>query len=134
MQSKKAQGISINTIVIVIIAVLVLALILVFATGSFEKLTGRLRQSEDATGDMNLVSIQAQCSQACLQAKNIGIDSQWKTTTYCNKNFTIDDKEKVRCWKEPINTWCEVTTKNDNGEGMKCTPGDGSECSDCVKV
>jgi hypothetical protein len=132
MRSKQAQGISINTVVIVIIALLVLALILAFATGSFSRLSGKLKDSEGATGQTEIVAMEAQCSQSCLRAKSIGIATQWTETDYCTRNFTIDDEE-THCWQAPISKWCEVTTRNGAGDEVTCDPGaaDAEICSQC---
>lgn len=131
-RSKQGQGISINTIIIVIIAVLVLALILVFATDSFSTLTKRFRDSEATTNQTDVIAIQAQCSQACLQAKNIGISPQWTETNYCKMTFDIED-DKKHCWESPINKWCEVTTKDADGNPITCDPEtiDAEACSVC---
>lgn len=131
MQSKQAQGLSINTVVIVIIALLVLTIITLFATDSLSRLTNRVKQSESATSQTEIVAIQAQCSQACMQAKNIKLSTQWTKTDYCEKTFEINGEQK-HCWQPPINVLCEVNTKTPKGEPITCNVNiDDSMCSIC---
>jgi len=132
MQSKKAQGISVNMVIMVIIALLVLALILAFATGSFSRLTGKLKQTESTTDQSEIVAATTKCTQACQRARNIGISTQWTNTEYCDEIDFGD--EKIHCWDPPINTWCDVRTKTPQGEDITCNPGtaDAATCSQCA--
>ena len=70
--NKKAQGMSMNIIIIAALAVMVLLLVGSFMTGGFRALTGKITSFVASGPSAETTGAQVACDQACLTWKNSG--------------------------------------------------------------
>jgi len=127
---KKAQGISINFIVIAAIAALVLVIVIAFTTGGLGTSLKQIFRS----GQSDQQSIITTCNTYCNQAKLVTAPNQWENTDYCTKTFDLDsdgdgeidisDESEVRlhCWYAGLDVNCSMTLNgwNLHTEGDRC--------------
>jgi hypothetical protein len=86
----KGQGLPMSFIVIAAIAALVLVLVIAFTVGGFGTFFGKIfGGGEEAIGkDIDL--IRGTCNNLCETAKSIQFTSQWETSSYCSRTFSVD--------------------------------------------
>ena len=116
---KKAQGISLNFIVIAIIAALVLIIIIAFTVGGLGTSLSKIFAAEESSGDADIDLAQATCEKFCNDASQIDSPSKWKGEDYCSKTFVVEG-EQINCWNAPINVDCSVADQDTFGELWEC--------------
>jgi hypothetical protein len=130
---KKAQGISINFIVIAAIAALVLVIVIAFTTGGLGTSLKQIFRS----GQSDTQAIITTCDTHCNQAKLISSPNQWTNTDYCKKTFDVDfdgdgdinveadsNEKALHCWSPGLDVRCSQTlngyTLDVDVEGNTC--------------
>jgi hypothetical protein len=131
MDSKKAQGISLNFIVIAIIAALVLVIIIAFTVGGLGTSLSKIFQADEtSTEDSDLDLAKAKCEQLCNGAKQINAPENWQSKDYCGKSFTFDG-ESTKCWEAPISVDCSTSGQDIFDTTWKC---DETKCGECSEI
>ena len=90
--NKKAQGLSMNTVIIAILVLVVLVFIIIFFTGGFSNISAKIKDTlfGVAAGQDKSIAVQ-NCRTYCDQAMEFGDNSELvKTSPYCTKWFRID--------------------------------------------
>ena len=99
-----------NFVILAIIAILVLTLVIMFATGSFGRLTKQLRATEEAATPDEITTFRLGCEQACNANKLVKTEIAWRSSTYCTRTHYISEEEPiVHCWKAPLGVPCSGT-------------------------
>ena len=115
MESKKAQGLPLNVIIIAIIALLTLTLIVLFATGSIGTLFERTSTFAEIT-ESDIAAAQTKCSTDCIRAQGSRDLEAFKNSAYCGRTVPLDlnadgnitSEELLNCWMDPIFEDCTV--------------------------
>lgn len=115
---KKAQGISINFIVIAVIAALVLLIVIAFTTGGLGTSFKQIFRSGQSDRQATITTCQTYCN----QAKLVTTPEQWLNTDYCTKTFDYDAngdgeidrgagsvEEALHCWDQGFDVRCSET-------------------------
>ncbi len=89
--NKKAQSLSLNTIIIAILVVLVLIVVVTFFLGGF----GRIKDTivnvfYPVTGGTDLAIAVQTCEQYCDQARLLPSNTIRRQSSYCKSSFNID--------------------------------------------
>jgi hypothetical protein len=107
--SKKAQGLSLNYIVIAIIAALVLIIIVAFTTtGLGTSLSKIFQTSEQSTENADVDVAKATCKNLCSNARTVDMPEQWGAESYCSRTFVFEDNP-TNCWEAPVNVDCSTS-------------------------
>lgn len=126
---KKAQSLSLNTIIIAILVVLVLIVVVTFFLGGFSNIKNTIvNVFYPITSGTDLTIAVQTCEQRCDQARLLPFSVVSKSS-YCTNYFNIDlngdgeaDKEadelkKFYCHGPELNTPCEI--KDDLGKPLQ---------------
>ena len=116
---KKAQGISLNFIVIAIIAALVLVIIIAFTVGGLGTSLSKIFEAGESSGEADIDLAKASCEKFCNDATQIDSATDWAGEDYCTKTFVIED-EQINCWDAPINQDCSVSDQDTYGVLWSC--------------
>jgi hypothetical protein len=109
MHSKKAQGLSLNYIVIAIVAALVLIIIVAFTTTGLGSALSKIFQaSEQSTENADVDIARATCKKLCNDIKIINVPEAWRTESYCTRTY-IFEENPTQCWEAPINVVCSTS-------------------------
>ncbi|MBT4114273.1 hypothetical protein HOD83_00395 [Candidatus Woesearchaeota archaeon] len=129
MESKKAQGISLNFIVIAIIAALVLIIIIAFTVGGLGTSLSKIFEAGDSGTEADIDLAEAKCEKLCNDAVQIKDAAAWENEDYCQQTFVIEG-EQIHCWEDPVGQACYVSEQDVYGELWECAPSDcGNGCA-----
>ncbi|MBT3583036.1 hypothetical protein HN924_00375 [Candidatus Woesearchaeota archaeon] len=107
--NSKAQGLSLNYIVIAIVAALVLIIIVAFTTtGLGASLTKIFQASEQSTENADVDIAKAACKNLCSNAKTVDSPEAWGAESYCSRTY-IFESNPTNCWEAPISVKCETS-------------------------
>lgn len=104
----KAQGLPLSFIVLAAISALVLILVIAFTIGG---LGGFFRQITIAGGIQDLSTVQTACKSACDRLLPGITETQFKSSDYCTRKFTVDlnSNSKVDTGEQGLNCWTAST-------------------------
>lgn len=118
--NKKGAELALNTLIIVILVVIVLIVVAIFFLGGTSSLSRSIRTiffGATAGTDLNLAV--EQCNNHCANAQAL---PNYKLSGYCRITYNLDmntdgkldennDKLGIKCWQDPINNVCLITTQ-----------------------
>jgi len=123
--NRKAQGLSLEYIVIAALAALVLIIGVAFTiSGSSTFLTQILGAGPD-----DIQVARSTCNNLCQQSQGVLNDEEWDNSAFCQKSYDIDlnknnQKEEseigIRCYSDTINAKCTSGSSNLDGDKIVC--------------
>jgi hypothetical protein len=117
---KRAQGLSLEVIVIAVITILVLTVVVLFATGAWSRLISSEKKLEETATPEDLFNFKLSCQNACFQAKQLARNSnEWLTSDYCKKTLKVN-KTTYYCWSPDIDVKCMKTFQTPSGGTTNC--------------
>lgn len=144
-------------IVVAIIAIIVLAVIVLWATGSFKGLFGKLAAVQYGVTPDEVTAARLGCDNACFEARQlVKSRTAWLASTFCKREYNVDkdgdgkaggynetgnetrggiygqDGSRVEiglhCWSDPILSECEITIKEEGADKLCSFDATNNEC------